>query len=438
MFSLLALPEELLVEIFDQCGAADLKNVSLCNRAMYQLSKKSLWRSVKIPWKCVTHLNLRNSSTRKQMENLKYVKSVTFCDEKDNDYCSLFSEGWEHHYSKRYSDNYLKILKHFNPDMVKHLSINRGGEMIIHACKTFSKLSTLHLNRLLAYTTSQESCVPDQILELRELQHLHEIQWGESLQIPVSYQKAFFSSGKLQQLKLLVLPSLDHFVQLPNLQQLKLTSPMYGLGNSVSSISSVALTLRNLDLSHTSINDESLKNFPQLPSLEFLSLGSTHVTDVGIEFVSNITSLKYLDIEAIATDQCIFHLRKLTKLKGLVMSCYVLDVDNADDVKVPYLMRMTSLVYLDITSWRGQQRYGSDLLSVDAVKKLSCHPSLKRLATTYDMERFGGSCGRIKFVKSKHATYVVWRSGDDEPEMVESRFLNPDGWTIAALEKLIE
>lgn len=364
------------------------------------------------------------------MENLKYVKSVTFYDEKRGRLGSLFSDGWEVTYSKKYLEWYLEMLSYFNPDLLEDLVIDRGGQIVSHACQVFPKLKKIYLRRMIG-CHAIENEFPAQISELSQLQYLTEFQW-DYMEIPARYQQVLFSSGCLQQLKVLVIPSVEYPIQLPRLEQLKLKC-IFGLDNCISNISTVTSTLRNLDLSHTSITDIGIQALPKLPCLEFLSIGTTHITDIGMELISSIETLKFLDIERISTDQGIFHLQKLTKLKGLVMSSYI---KECSDAVVPYLMKMTSLVYLDMTCWKAHQYYGSDLLSVSAVKKLRSHPSLKRLATYYKMETFGGSCGRIQFVKSKHATYDVMRNNG--PEKIESRFLDPDGWRISALEKLIE
>jgi len=393
-----------------------------------------LWRSVRIQWESLSNISWRNTVTKRQIENLKYVRSIRFCDKKENPFPDFYHDGCSTvHHSKKNLEYFERFLSYFNADIVENVAMSRGGELIIQVCRMFPNLRRLHLQRMVLPPSCAESRlgsqISNQISEISRLEHLEEFQWDSVYELSDEYQEVLFSSGALRNLEVLNTSTLSCQADLPRLNELKMKRIVSV--QQITFLSSVASSLRNLDLSKTYIRDEFLLRLTQLQNLQYLSVGDCNgITDVGVEHISKMSSLKFLDIGDTAYSQDgILHLQNLSNLKGLIISCHRIKVSDAI---VPFLMGMTALVYLDITS---REEEKPDVISVDGVQALSSHPSLKKLATFYKKEMFQDSCGHLEFVKSQHSIQNVYRNGT--LDMIESRSINPDGWRISTLEHLI-
>ena len=81
MFScLMELPIELVQRIVNVAERSDVKNLSCCRREMYELSKKVLWKRIKVEWQWLVEISWTSDVTVRQLENLQYARSISFVD----------------------------------------------------------------------------------------------------------------------------------------------------------------------------------------------------------------------------------------------------------------------------------------------------------------------------------------------------------------------
>jgi len=110
--------------------------------------------------------------------------------------------------------------------------------------------------------------------------------------------------------------------QIPNLKHLKVLSFLgTRAGNTVMKQAGAVPTLEYLDLGATIVTDEGMKDLAGLPKLRVLGLGQTKVGDDGLKEVAKIQSLTSIGLAGTpVTDKGIASLLALKKLESLDVS----------------------------------------------------------------------------------------------------------------------
>jgi len=394
MFSLLELPSELVLKILSFTARKELKNVNLCNKSLHKSTIKRLWQRVKIQWKWLITIDWDHSVTKQQFSNLLYAKSVNFYDEYDDvedtdnpgfddfiDILEQFSPVDKEKAREKIIDNYKKLLGYFSCDDVDSLSTSRGGEAIVLACRFFQKLKKLDLSNIVNIPSVNEDENPLRYVAELELEEL-DIS-GNVINI-YNMISLFNLDNRLWNLKVLDLsdnPScLDnggHFLlsSLIHLEVLDLSGCRFrDFDNAINSISS-AKSLRHLTISNTKVTDIGLKQLSMFESLETLDMfNCSKITDDGLEFLSISTSIKFLSIGCSkrVTDIGITYLKKLKNLRHLNISAMRLLTDKCLD----QIMEMKTLELLNIHPGR----FHENKFSLQALNRLSAHPSLKEVS----------------------------------------------------------
>ena len=152
------------------------------------------------------------------------------------------------------------------------------------------------------------------------------------------------------------------------------------------------------------IDDEGLRHLHQRPRLEMLLCGNTSISDAGLEHVSNLASLRELEVRKTRiTDAGLAHLRKLTRLENLNCSdnritsegvrhfsalteLRSLDLSQTriDDAALSHLSRMVHLEHLDLSrTWIAGQglRHLHKLQSLRFVNLFGTKATAEHVAT---------------------------------------------------------
>ena len=223
MFPLLDLQVELIEEVLRHCMRSDLKAVSQCSRSLNQLSNKILWQRVKIPWKCLIDIKWRDTVTAKQIENLRYTKSVTFYDRPSDvdrwnldSHCDKFYDllqnNWTLSAAKRLMISYRKLLDHFDPTKVEEFKVKRGCGVIYYASLAFPYLKKVILEGTLDIAPPIDEFSDsdprddvdylDPFKDIGNLKALHELDLSHNI-IEDEDQEVLFEDNSLEELRVL-------------------------------------------------------------------------------------------------------------------------------------------------------------------------------------------------------------------------------------------
>jgi hypothetical protein len=122
--------------------------------------------------------------------------------------------------------------------------------------------------------------------------------------------------------------------------------------------------LKELNLDHTLITDEGIKQVIRAPNVRSLSFTETQITDSGLAELGPLTGLQFLRLDATGvTDAGLAHLRAFPRVWWL--SLYQTAITDAGLV---HLKRLTALQHLSLDK---------TLVTDDGLRQLSEFPSLK-------------------------------------------------------------
>jgi hypothetical protein len=124
--------------------------------------------------------------------------------------------------------------------------------------------------------------------------------------------------------------------------------------------------LQRLDLGGTQVTDAGLAHLANLTALQTLSLGGAKVTDDGLPHLANLTVLQTLGLGGTrVTDAGLAHLAKLTALQTLGLSG-----TQVTDAGVPDLANLTALQTLHLSETRVTDAGLGHLANLTALKRL--------------------------------------------------------------------
>ena len=132
-------------------------------------------------------------------------------------------------------------------------------------------------------------------------------------------------------------------------------------------------TLESISLRHSKLTDEELKIVGRMRNLKILDVGNTLVTSAGLQYLSELTELRKLNLwhTQITEDGGLAALEKLPLLESLE-----LDETRLDDRAVVPLARMKSLRYTEL--WH------TDLTAAGIARLKKFHPQLEVKANPRD------------------------------------------------------
>ena len=129
--------------------------------------------------------------------------------------------------------------------------------------------------------------------------------------------------------------------------------------------------LENIDLSGIEFNKEQIVSFKRLKVLKVLNLGGCKLDSAMIQAVSEVTSLKYLNLAGISGKSKISDqdLRPINKLVDLVW-VNLADKNTEDGSKLEFLESLTNLQYLNLSGAESGDEVCASIQSLTGLKQL--------------------------------------------------------------------
>ena len=358
---ILDLPPELTHQIYKYFYVCDLRNLACCSKSHYESVKYVLYNIVCIPWKIVE----TESFHEEQLENLKFTSSLRF-----TDYGSLEQIMWD-----KLSKNYEQILAYTDPNILINVEINNN--LIIND-KNMEKFT-------LPISLEEISLVKCYDLRLTEWYLIGCICCLKTLTITQCIIddagiECIANASTLCELTLIKCSkiteeSLLYLAKLTKLQKIKIKDCHNIVGDGyiyLGGLSSInELVLIDIHLTEYSMaaftklkclkilyincyhgnsyngGDAGLSYITGLSSLEKLCINWKCVTDKGCSDLTNLCTLKHLNISGCVKigEIGLLHISKLTMLTQLNIS----NCEDLTDIAINHIKNLKSLKMLDIS-----------------------------------------------------------------------------------------
>ena len=386
---ILDLPMEMRENIFKYCTVTDLVNIACCSKTYYDSVLHILWHTIRIPWE---HVEDKSLVTCKKLEHLKFTTSLGFYSNGDHICCLMEDDNVNQLIRKReVLETYTSILKCCNLENLKEMYFSwpfHYQYMIKLPCRMF-------INNLRVLTLRDDYSVTGFWEDVGSLNFLQILNIDDCA-INNNDMKQVINAKKLKELYVvwntrMTDESIGYISTLSELTKFALKYTGQNVASNTFRMLEKLKNLTDLNLEYSSINDETLVYLGiALRHLETLSIaGCKEITDGSIVNLSTNTSIKSLNLnDTNITDNAMSEIVKLklqklylrkTKITNLGLS-YLRNLTSLKELNLSFtfvvdcgillLSDMTSLEVLDVSCTR---------ISLAAIKHLISLPAFKYL-----------------------------------------------------------